>query len=189
MRYRVLIVDDEPNLLSGLRQVLHAEPYDLVTDSDPAHAIQRMRTEELHVVVSDHRMAGVTGTELLATARELLPHAVRFLMTGAPSLAMALDAINAGAVSRIFLKPFPAIVLASAIRQAMENMETLRLAMRVLDDARHLSSVLEAVRQEHPKLIERLEARRTLKSGATAAEEYFPQDPQAVLAELRRHFH
>ncbi len=188
MRYRVLIVDDEPNLLGGLRQVLHAEPYDLVTDSDPTQALARMRSEDVHVLVSDHRMAGMTGTELLARARELQPHAVRFLMTGAPSLAMALDAINDGAVSRIFLKPFPTIVLATAIREAMENMEMLRLSMRVLDDAKHLAAVLEAVKQEQPGLVERLQSRRILKSGATAAEEYFPQDPQAVLEELRRHF-
>lgn len=188
MRFRVLIVDDEPNLLQGLRQVLHFEPYDLVTESDPQAALMRLKRQEMHVILSDYRMVGMTGTEFLTRAREILPHATRFLMTGAPTLAMAVEAINEGAVSRLFIKPFPAIVMAKAIREALERIEMAHLSMRALADAQRFATVIEQLRAQQPGLVEPLLEQRTLASGATAAGDYFPQDPGEVLQHLREHY-
>jgi DNA-binding NtrC family response regulator len=139
--------------------VLHREPYELLTADDGTQALALVERHRPEVVVSDYQMPGMLGTELLARVKELLPDSARFLITGAPSLEMALAAINQGAVTRIFIKPFPSLHLAMAIRGAMERVELARLAGRLLERVR---------------------------TGAMPADDYQPHDVDEILRQLRR---
>jgi DNA-binding NtrC family response regulator len=135
-RFNAVIVDDDSVLLDGLRAALRTEPYDLHTAPDAELALPMIARIKPEVVVTDYHLPGMAGAQLLANTRAMLPDTCRILMTGSPTLTMAVEAINEGAVSRLFLKPFQTIHLAVAMREALERAEMARLSLQLLEQAR-----------------------------------------------------
>lgn len=118
-RPRVLCVDDDPDLLDGLRRVLGLD-FDVVTQKDPLAALELMQIERnFDVVISDLKMPRMEGTRFLAHTRRILPTATRLLLTGVPDLPSAIAAINEGAVFRFLTKPCPGDQLLEAVHSAI----------------------------------------------------------------------
>jgi DNA-binding NtrC family response regulator len=186
-RYNAVIVDDDGDLLDGLKTALRAEPYDVHTARDAESALPLIQRVQPEVIVSDYQLPGLQGTELLAQVRSLLPDSCRILMTGSPSLPMACEAVNDGAISRLFLKPFPIIHLAAAMRDALERAEMARLSLRLLAQARANERIVEHVRQVAPHLLdpERTHAKHSV-TGAAVADDYHPHDHGSILRALRQ---
>src|SRR5690606_19741869 len=80
----LLLVDDEERILSALRRSLRREGWRILTTSDPHEAVRWLEHEPIGAVVSDHKMRGMSGLELLEAAARLRPEAARFLITGWP---------------------------------------------------------------------------------------------------------
>ncbi len=78
----LLIVDDEPRILSALRRSLRREPFEVVAVETSREALQQLKTLPIDIVLSDHKMPGMTGVQLLAAAAQIRPDAVRILITG-----------------------------------------------------------------------------------------------------------
>jgi DNA-binding NtrC family response regulator len=182
--FRALIVDDDPHLLDGLRRVLRPEPYDLITAANGAQALALLDAHRPEVVVTDYHMPGMLGTELLARARERLPDGARFLITGSPSLEVAVEAINQGAVTRIFIKPFQSMYLALAIREAMDRVELARLARRLVDQADEQQALIGRLRAEAAAAGRAAPA--PAGSGSEPADDYQPHDIGEILRRLRQ---
>lgn len=116
---RVLCVDDEPNLLAGLSNVLRRR-YDVSTAPNGPEALRLMAgAAPFDVIVSDYRMPSMDGAEFLRRAREVHPRAVPVLLTGHATLEGAIAAVNEGRVFRILLKPCPPEILLGAIEEAI----------------------------------------------------------------------
>ena len=79
---RVLLVDDEEQILASLRRTLRREGYELVTAQTPREALEILERESFDAVMTDHKMPGMTGLELLARVARLQPNAGRLLITG-----------------------------------------------------------------------------------------------------------
>lgn len=126
--HTILIVDDEPYVLDGLRRVLRGEDYRILTCSSATEALSILEAGNVDVLISDIDMPGMTGTELVARARQKYPDVVRILLTGGASLDSALKAINEGEVHRYLTKPWDNAVLRETIRQAIDRLEELRRA-------------------------------------------------------------
>lgn len=105
VRPTVLFVDDEPRILTAL-QVVFRKDYEVVTAPGGAAAIELLRNRDVDVVVSDQRMPGVTGVEVLRAARELRPRAARLLLTGYSDMSAIVGSINEGEVFRFVKKPW-----------------------------------------------------------------------------------
>jgi DNA-binding NtrC family response regulator len=118
-RIRILFVDDEERILRSLALQFRRE-YEVLTESDPQRALQRLKTEQVHVLVSDQRMPGMTGAELLAAAQQIAPQTLRILLTGYADLDAAVDALNNGGIFRYLTKPWDAQEMAFTLRQAGE---------------------------------------------------------------------
>ena len=118
-RIRILFVDDEERILRSLALQFRRE-YEVLTESDPQRALQRLKTEQVHVLVSDQRMPGMTGAELLAAAQLIAPQTLRILLTGYSDLDAAVDALNNGGIFRYLTKPWDAQEMAFTLRQAGE---------------------------------------------------------------------
>ena len=73
--------------------------YEVLTESDPRRAPERLKTERIQVLVSDQRMPQMSGAELLAQARERYPETLRILLTGYSDLDAAVDARSTTAAS------------------------------------------------------------------------------------------
>ena len=118
---KVLLVDDETNILRSLRRVLRKSNVEVVTTTSPAEALQLVESDTFAVVLSDQRMPEMEGTKLLGQVRLLSPDSVRIILTGYADIQATMDAINTGAVYRYLNKPWDDGELRLTIRQAVDR--------------------------------------------------------------------
>ncbi|MET7013708.1 response regulator c-di-GMP phosphodiesterase, NosR family [Uliginosibacterium flavum] len=116
----ILLVDDEPNVLSSLRRLLRPAGYTVLTANSGAEALTLLEAEAVDLIVSDMRMPGMTGAELLAQARERWPATLRLLLTGYAEVSSAISAINEGGIYRYISKPWDDEELLKTLHQALE---------------------------------------------------------------------
>lgn len=115
---RILFVDDEPRILTSMRMLFRAH-YELFFAESGAAAIELLKTQPVDVIVSDQRMPGMTGIELLRTARELNPNAMRILLTGYSDLNAIIGSINEGEIFRFVNKPWSNDELTATVARAV----------------------------------------------------------------------
>ncbi|ROH86727.1 response regulator [Stagnimonas aquatica] len=114
---RVLFVDDEPRVLTSMRMQFRGQ-YEMYFAEGGHKALEFLKTATVDVIVSDQRMPGITGIEVLRAARELNPHAMRILLTGYSDLNAIIDSVNEGEIFRFVSKPWDNDVLASTVANA-----------------------------------------------------------------------
>ena len=117
----ILFVDDEVNLLKSLERLFRLEPVATHLASSADEALQILEREQIQVVISDQRMPGKTGVELLAAVCERYPNVVRMMLTGYTEMDVAVDAINRGQIFRLITKPWNDGELRATVRQAIET--------------------------------------------------------------------
>lgn len=118
---RVLCVDDEPMVLEGLKLHLRTR-FEVQTASGGEQALEALKYDgPFAVVISDMRMPGMNGAELLAQARELCPDTVRMLLTGYSDVDAAVAAVNQGQIFRFLSKPCPPPLMFQAVSAAVEQ--------------------------------------------------------------------
>lgn len=122
-RYRILLVDDEPFMLAGLRRVFYREPFDLVLATSGRQALEEFARQQFDVVISDEQMPGITGIELLTEVHERWPRTIRILLTGHATLGLAVRAVNEGHVFSFLTKPCPEEQLLQTVGQALRLRE------------------------------------------------------------------
>ncbi|MDH3716480.1 MAG: response regulator [Planctomycetota bacterium] len=123
MKPTVLLVDDEPNILYAAMRNLHKQPFLMLTATDAKSARLILQTRHVDLVVTDENMPGQSGTELLMWVMEHLPKVVRIVLTGQPSVDVAMRAINEASVFRFLRKPCRPFDLAMAIREGLESLD------------------------------------------------------------------
>lgn len=124
---RILFVDDEERILNALKSIFRAK-YHVFTATNGDQAFEFLQKFRVHLVVSDQRMPGMLGVELLRRAKELSPNTVRILLTGYSDLASIVGSINEGEVYRFINKPWNnqdiQAVVAEAVAIGMELADT-----------------------------------------------------------------
>lgn len=118
---RLLLVDDEPNILSSLRRLLHGEGYAIRTAEGGTQALALLEQEPADVIISDMRMPMMSGAEFLKQAREAWPDSVRILLTGFSDITSTASAVNDGGIHAYLNKPWDDAQLLQAIRSAVER--------------------------------------------------------------------
>lgn len=132
--HRVLIVDDEPVLLSGLERVL-ADRFDIVTAENGETALAKLESEgPFAVVMCDMRMPGMDGVEVLHHFAELAPDTVRMMLTGNADQGTAIEAVNRGSIFRFFSKPVPMTTLDEGIRAGLDRYRLVTAEKRLLSE-------------------------------------------------------
>jgi response regulator RpfG family c-di-GMP phosphodiesterase len=120
-KMKVLCVDDEPNVLSGLALHLRKR-YDLVTATSGADALEILEQYKgTAVIISDMRMPVMDGAVFLSRSRDVAPDAVRLLLTGQTDMNSAIAAVNHGQIFRFLAKPCPPAALIAAVEAAIEQ--------------------------------------------------------------------
>ncbi|MBB5321065.1 HD domain-containing phosphohydrolase [Marinobacter oulmenensis] len=128
---RLLIVDDEENILRSLQRVLRREPWEVVCATSGQEALKDMAESHFDLVISDARMPGMDGPTLLAEIRRKYPWCIRILLTGYADITTTVSAINDGQIYRYISKPWDDDELRLIIRQALafQHSERRRLAL------------------------------------------------------------
>jgi DNA-binding NtrC family response regulator len=150
MTATVLFVDDEPMMLRGLQRTLRNDPFEIATAASGAEALLYVARNRVDAVVSDFEMPGMSGVELLARVRELAPTSVRMMLTGKPSLELAIAALHRGEIQRFFTKPCNAAELSGSLRRALREKELLENARRLLQELQRKDAVLNELERRHP---------------------------------------
>ena len=104
-RSRILIVDDKDQMRDVLRKFLAAEGYAVETAANGRDALEKCSAQQFELILSDIKMPGMDGTELLAAILELNPQAIVILMTAFGSIEAAVEALKRGAADYVS-KPF-----------------------------------------------------------------------------------
>lgn len=146
-RYTVLAVDDERENLNLLARVLEDRHRVLLARDGPS-ALDLLRKHDVHLILADQRMPGMTGVELLEKARSLDPGPVRLLITAYPDKDVAVGAINRAGVRRFISKPYDTRELLSIVDRELEYFELERTNRRLAEDLKGaVASLLKANRE------------------------------------------
>ncbi|MEP6667857.1 MAG: response regulator [Chthoniobacter sp.] len=144
---RILIVDDEAPQMKALCETLRDHDYETVGFTTGQAALVALRETKFDLLLTDLMMPGMDGIALLRAARETDPHLVGILMTGAGSIATAVEAMKAGALDYI-LKPFELRVILPVLSRALA-MRRLRLENAELEKrVRERTAELEVANKE-----------------------------------------
>ncbi|MBI4804829.1 MAG: response regulator [Desulfovibrio sp.] len=121
MTDRILIVDDERHILSGMKAMLRRN-FSVETALGSEQGLEMVRSSgPFAVVLSDLKMPGMNGIEFLTKVRELSPATVRIMLTGHGDLDAAVKAVNLGEVFRFYTKPCSSEVLGEALKAGLEK--------------------------------------------------------------------
>ena len=127
----VLCVDDEANILAALKRSLHGAGYGVLTAAGGEQALALLAQTPVDVVVSDMRMPGMDGAQLLEQVHERWPQVVRILLTGQANMDATVAAINRGRILRYISKPWDELDLLSAVREGVERQALEREKLRL----------------------------------------------------------
>jgi len=119
---RILIVDDEPRVLSALQRALRqrfGDRLQIETNTDALAALGRAREQFFEIVVSDLRMPEMDGISFLTLIAAVQPSSVRVMLTGSSDFETAQRAINDAGIFRYLCKPWSDVELASHIEAAL----------------------------------------------------------------------
>jgi signal transduction histidine kinase len=155
-RHTLLVVDDEVDVLESLRHLFHRS-YRVLTASSGDEALELLKNNDVHLVLSDQRMPGMSGDVFLSHARRIKPDAIRILFTGYADIQAVINAVNEGNIFRYILKPWDAGELEGVIRQAAEQYE-------LLAERKRLIAELQAANQQLTRANQELEEAGQLKS-------------------------
>lgn len=151
---RILIVDDEVNVLHALnrslRQHMTGEDVRIEMHTEPEHALQRCTEVAFDVVISDYRMPAIDGVTFFKMVKQIQPDAVRLMLSASSEMQAVINAVNEAEVFRYITKPWQDDELEQVIRHAIARRD------QTLDE-RHLAD--EARRQRGELTPQELEAR------------------------------
>jgi two-component system, NtrC family, response regulator AtoC len=139
--YRVVVVDDEPDQLQVFRLNFRRD-FDLHLAESGAEALDLLRQKEPAVLLTDQRMPGMSGVDLLVQAKELQPDTVRMVVTAYKDAESILDAVNQGDVYRYVVKPWSVDEMRITIRRAIERYVLEKENQRLVHQLRQVNAYL-----------------------------------------------
>jgi len=139
----VLLVDDEESILNSLRRLLRSQAFDVVLAGSGAQALAIMAAQPIDLIMSDARMPGMDGAQLLAEVHRLYPATSRILLTGYADVPTIIKAINEGQIHRYIAKPWNDDELKLILQQALEHQRLERLTQVQNDQLKALNATLE----------------------------------------------
>ena len=162
MSRKILVVDDEVGIRESLKVILEKEGYSVDTASNGEDAFKIMRSGGIDLLVTDIRMAGMDGLELLKLSKSVSPHSEVIMITGYAAVDTAVESMKEGAYDYI-TKPFKKAEILKAVNKAIEKqtlaldniklkkqVESLESGMIVGAESKAMQDVINIVNQAAP---------------------------------------
>ncbi|MEQ1604116.1 MAG: HD domain-containing phosphohydrolase [Pyrinomonadaceae bacterium] len=154
---RILCVDDEVNVLDAFKRTLRKEFEVFVADGGE-QALAMIRTERpFAVILSDMRMPGMNGIQLLGQVKQIAPQTVRMMLTGNSDQQTAIDAVNEGSVFRFLTKPCPPERFTETLLAGLEQYRLITAEKQLLEQtlSRSLQVLLDILSIVNPTAFNR----------------------------------
>jgi response regulator RpfG family c-di-GMP phosphodiesterase len=146
----ILVIDDDPAVLILLQDDLERAGYSTVTNTNPLNALEEIKQRNFSVIISDQRMPGLSGLNLLAQAARIQPSATRMLITGMMDIETVVDAINTGEIFRFIVKPWLREEFLAAVKNGVQRHE-------LINHNAHLQSATQSMNEQLIELNRSLE--------------------------------
>lgn len=153
-RHTVLFVDDEENILHSLKRLLRKEGYQIQTATNGSDGLEILKNQDVHLVVTDQRMPGMSGTEFLAKAKEEFPDTIRIILTGYTEVDSITASINKGHIYKFFLKPWDDQNLRLELKQALEQYELIKANKRLNEEIIQKNAALKEINENLEILVQ-----------------------------------
>lgn len=141
VKHKVLFVDDEASVLSGIKRQLHGK-FDVYTAEGGKAGLELLRTEgPFAVVVSDMRMPQMDGAEFLSKVKVNSSETERALLTGHADVNAAIAAVNEGQIFRYLVKPCEAEVLIETLEEGIKRYDRFMATRRMLAENKELLAI------------------------------------------------
>jgi response regulator RpfG family c-di-GMP phosphodiesterase len=144
MRHTILAVDDEPANLRMVERLLRKD-YRVLTANSGEEALEILKQDQVSLIVTDQRMPGMNGTDMLRESMRDAPDAARIILTGYADVEALIDAINTSRVYKFVSKPWDPVEFRRTVEEALQAHEDEVEEKRLLKD-------LRAFVQAHPSL-------------------------------------
>jgi len=131
----ILVVDDDPNSLFGICQILKDEGYQVIPAESGKKALERLHIDAINMIITDEKMPDMRGMELLSEAKRMDPEIPVILITAYGSVSMAVEALKQGAFY-FFEKPI------------FNNLEQFLVIVRQALKAQEMKRELDYLRKE-----------------------------------------
>jgi DNA-binding NtrC family response regulator len=135
LNYRILVIDDEINMLNLLKKILSKEGYEVTTCPTAEEALEQLGRKVYDLIVADLVLPGINGIELLKTVKKDMPTIPFILITAFASIESAVEAMKMGAFDYL-AKPFQTEELKITIRKAIEQQELSSELQRLRTEVR-----------------------------------------------------
>ena len=142
MRYNILYVDDERNNIIVFKNTFFRH-YNIFTALSGEEGLEIIKNNEIHLVITDQKMAGMSGVEFLENVVESHPDTIRMILTAFSDIDFIMRAINTCGIYQYILKPWDSRELKIIIDNALESYELKRNNERLIRDLRDANDRLE----------------------------------------------
>ncbi len=144
--YKILVVDDEPVNLRMMERLLRRH-YEVLTASNGQEALDILRCENVSLLMSDHRMPGMSGIELLRKSQSINSHIVCMLVTANTDNDTFTEAINAAGALRVIHKPWDPDIVLQFVKEALAQRETFLECMHANAEIEQVMNQLKLATQ------------------------------------------
>ncbi len=157
---QILVVDDEPVVLTALKVTLEREGFPVVACTSPLKALSVLAERDFAVIISDQRMPEMIGLDFLIESRRLRPNASRILITAVLALPTIVDAINKGEIFRFIAKPWLREELIATVRNAVQRHELVTRNQALQAETQDLNAQLREANTSLEHKVQDLEKQR-----------------------------
>lgn len=150
MSHNLLLVDDEPNVISSLKRAFSNEDFEVFSANSGREGLDILSRNPVQVIISDEKMPGMSGAEFLSEVKKNYPDTIRFMLTGQASVEAAMKAINEGEIYRFFTKPWDDLQLLLGIRSAFEKFDLEDENRRLLETVKRQALEMKSLEKIFP---------------------------------------
>ena len=152
--HKILLVDDEKNILRSLIRLLAETEYEVYTENNPHKALELLRKDKFSLIISDQKMPEMTGTEMLKIAKKIQPDAIRIVLSGYAEVDVIIEAINEGEIYKFITKPWNDEHMLLEVHKALEYYDLMLEKEKLMEKIQDQNVRLKKFNVELEKKVE-----------------------------------
>ena len=146
-KMKIMLVDDEERFLATTSKLLSRKGYNVITAISGEEALEKLQSQDIHVVILDVKMPGMDGNETLRAIKKLFPMTEVIMLTGHGTIESAVEGLKSGATDYL-TKPADIEELISKSQEAFEKRERVEEKIRMAQARRYMKSPREILKED-----------------------------------------